>query len=127
MLDVILWTALFTVATVVSILLTGSRALVGGQIDASRLVAILIDWHFILGAGFAFVARLCFVMVNNSLLKVPELANASTTITAFITSVALVFVVIANALFLDERMSPQQLIGAAVIVLGIIIMTAPGR
>jgi drug/metabolite transporter (DMT)-like permease len=128
MAEVALWTVAFTVVTAISILLTGSRALIGGTIDLPRMVQILFDWHFILGAGFAFLARLCFVMVNNSVLRVPGLENAATTITAFITSVALVAVVIANMLFLGERLTLQQSLGGVVIVVGIIIMTAvPGR
>jgi len=128
MAEVALWTAAFTVVTTISILLTGSRALIGGTIDLPRMVAIVLDWHFILGAGFAFLARLCFVMVNNSLLRVPGLESAATTITAFITSVALVAVIVANAIFLGERLSIQQLLGGAVILVGIIVMTSvPGR
>ena len=123
MTEVILWTALFTVATVVSILLMGSRVIVAGNIDLPRMAAILVDWHFIVGVGFAFVARICFLMVNNSLLRVPGLEAGATTITAFITSIALVFVVGANYLFLNERLTPMQIIGSIVILIGIVLMT----
>ncbi len=121
---VILWTILFSLVTVISILLTGSRSFINGSnISFSHLIGMIFDWHFILGAGFAFLARLFFIMVNNSLLKIPELANSSTTITTFITSIAMVFVVIANYYFLHEKINLLQGIGAFVILLGIFLIT----
>jgi drug/metabolite transporter (DMT)-like permease len=123
MAEVILWTVLFTIATVVSILLMGSRAIVGGTIDLPRMAAILVDWHFVVGVVFAFFARVCFLLVNNSLLRVPGLDAGATTITAFITSIALIGVVAANYLFLDERLTPMQIVGAIVILVGIVLMT----
>ena len=124
MLEVILWTLLFSLSTAVSILLMGSRAIVAGNIDLPRMAAILVDWRFILGVGFAFISRVCFLLVNNSLLRIPELESGATTITAFITSIALMFVVAANYLFLGERLSPMQIAGAFIILVGIIVMTA---
>jgi len=124
MAEVILWTVLFTVATVISIVFTGSRVIVSGTIDLPRMAAILVDWHFLVGVGFAFISRICFLLVNNSLLRVPGLDAGATTITAFITSIALVFVVFANAIFLDERLTPIQILGAIVILVGIVLMTA---
>lgn len=124
MAEVLLWTILFTVATVISIVFTGSRSIVSGTIDLPRMAAILVDWHFLVGVGFAFVSRICFLLVNNSLLRVPGLDAGATTITAFITSIALVGVVAANYVFLGERLTPQQILGAIVILVGIVLMTA---
>ena len=124
MLDVVLWTVLFSVMTAASILLLGSRAIVSGNIDLPRLITIFFDWRFILGVAFAFGSRVCFLLVNNALLRVPGLDSGATTITAFITSIALVFVVAANYLFLDERLTTLQIVGAFIIIVGIIVMTA---
>ena len=124
MLEVILWTLLFSLSTAVSILLMGSRAIVAGNIDLPRMAAILVDWRFILGVGFAFISRVCFLLVNNSLLRIPGLDNGATTITAFVTSIALIFVVVANYMFLDERLTPLQVLGAFIILIGIILVTA---
>ena len=121
---VILYTILFSLVTVISILLTGSRSFINGSnLSPIGVVKMLFDWHFILGAGFAFMARLFFIMVNNSLLKIPELANSSTSITTFITSIAMVFVIIANYYFLGERINTTQGIGAFIILIGIFIIT----
>lgn len=121
---VILYTILFSVVTVISILLTGSRSfLTGTELTPLKIIRMLLDWHFILGAGFAFMARLFFIMVNNSLLKIPHLAISSTTITTLITSVALVFVIIANHYFLGERINITQGIGAFIILVGIFVIT----
>lgn len=121
---VILYTFLFSLVTVISILLTGSRSfLTGGELTPLKIMWMLVDWHFIVGAGFAFLARLFFIMINNQLLKMPELAGSSTTITAFITSIAMIFVVIANYYFLGERISLTQGIGAFVILFGIFLIT----
>jgi drug/metabolite transporter (DMT)-like permease len=56
------------------------------------------------------------------LLKIPNLANVSTTITVFITLLSLIFIVIANHFFLHEKLNLQQAIGAAVILTGVFIM-----
>jgi len=123
MLAVIFWTILFSLATVISITLTGSRALISGDFTLLRTIKMILDWHFIVGASFAFLARLFFILVNNSLLKIPHLAQSSTSITMFITSIALVFVLIANYYFLGERINLTQGIGAFVILFGIFIIT----
>jgi drug/metabolite transporter (DMT)-like permease len=124
MLAVVLWTAIFSLVTVTSIILTGSRSLIDGDINFIRLLHILIDWRFLLGASFAFIARLSFIMINNALLKIPDLAASSTTITTFITSIAMVFVIIANYYFLGERISLTQGVGAFVILIGIFLITS---
>ncbi|MEI7621705.1 MAG: hypothetical protein WCJ51_04175 [Candidatus Moraniibacteriota bacterium] len=121
---VILYTILFSLVTVISILLTGSRSFINGSnLTPMGILKMLIDWHFILGAGFAFLARLFFIMINNSLLKIPHLANTSTTITMFITSIAMIFVIIANYFFLGEKINLTQGAGAFVIILGILMIT----
>ncbi len=121
---VILYTVMFSLVTVVSILLTGSRSFISGSnLTPIAIVKMIFDWHFILGAGFAFMARLFFIMVNNSLLKVPHLAGSSTTITTFVTSIAMVFVVIANYYFLGEKINITQGAGIFVILLGIFMIT----
>lgn len=121
---VILYTILFSLVTVISILLTGSRSFISGSnMTPMSIIKMIIDWHFIVGAGFAFLARLLFIMVNNSLLKIPELANSSTTITMFVTSIAMVFVIIANYYFLGERINAIQGAGAFVIIIGILMIT----
>lgn len=121
---VILYTILFSLVTVISILLTGSRSFIsGGDLTALKIIKMIFDWHFILGAGFAFLARLLFIMTNNALLKIPHLAGSSTTITMFITSLAMVFVIIANYYFLGERINITQGIGAFIILVGIFVIT----
>ncbi len=123
MLSVILYTILFSIVTVVSILLTGSRSFItGGEITPLRIVQMLFDWHFILGAGFAFLARLSFILINNSLLRIPDLAGSSTTVTALITSIAMIFVIAANVAFLGERINIQQGIGAFLILVGTFVI-----
>jgi drug/metabolite transporter (DMT)-like permease len=124
MLYVVLYTILFSIVTVASILLTGSRSFINGSnLTPMAIVKMISDWHFILGAGFAFAARLFFIMINNSLLKIPDLANSSTTITMFITSIAMVFVIIANYYFLGEKINLTQGVGAFVIIIGIFMIT----
>jgi drug/metabolite transporter (DMT)-like permease len=122
MLQLIALTALFSLSTVVSILLLGSRSIVGGDMTGARIVHILLSWQFILGAVFAFAARLFFLMINNVLFKIPHLSASSTTVTTLISNVALLFVIAANYLFLDERLSPVQGIGSALILLGVFLV-----
>ncbi len=120
---VILWIILFCIATVISITLTGSRSLISGDLTFQKIIGMIFDWRFIVGASFAFLARLFFILVNNALLKIPHLAESSTTITMFITSIALIFVIIANYYFLGERLNLTQGIGAFIIIIGILVIT----
>ena len=123
MLQVIIYTVLFSVATVISILLLGSRTLIAGDMNLMRILQILISWQFILGAFFAFAARLIFMMLNSVIYKIPELSASSTTLTTLITTVSLVFVILANYFFLDEKSTPIQIVGAVVIFIGIFLIT----
>lgn len=123
MLVVFFWTILFSLATVISITLTGSRTLISGDMNFQKIISIIFDWRFIIGASFAFLARLLFILINNALLKIPHLAQNSTSLTMFITSVALVFVLIANYYFLGERINLSQGIGAFIIFFGVFLIT----
>lgn len=123
MLTVILLTIVFSVTTVISILLLGSRDIIAGNMTPLRIFQILLSWQFILGAFFAFFSRLAFMLINSALYKIPELSNSSTTITTLITTVSLIFVIIANYFFLNERINLIQGIGAVVIIIGIFMIT----
>ncbi len=123
MLNIIILTVLFSAATVVSILLLGSRAIIGGDMTPARIVTLVFSWQFILGAVFAFTARLVFVVLNNAVYKVPSLSASSTSITTLITTMSLIFVVIANYIFLHERLTPQQIIGSTIIILGVLVIS----
>lgn len=123
MLSVIIYTVLFSVATVASILLLGSREIIGGIMTPVRMIQIIFTWQFILGAFMALVARLLFILINNALYRMPTLSDSSTTITTLITTVALIFVMIANYYFLNERITWIQGVGAATIFFGIFLVT----
>ncbi|MEI6265722.1 MAG: EamA family transporter [Sphingobacteriia bacterium] len=70
----------------------------------------------------AICARVSYVFLNNSFLKVPRLASISTTLTTFVTLISLLFIVLANYYFLDEKLNMQQMAGAGIILLGVAIM-----
>ena len=67
----------------------------------------------------AGVCRISFIMLNNALLKVPRLANSSTSITTFATLLSLGFVLVANYLFLNEKLNLPQAIGAFIVIFGV--------
>lgn len=123
MLNVIFLTIIFSITTVISILLLGSRAIIGSDMTFIRIMQILFSWQFILGAIFAFGSRLVFMLINSGIYKIPTLSNSSTTVTTLITTVSLIFVLIANYFFLHERINFIQGIGVAVIILGIFLIT----
>jgi drug/metabolite transporter (DMT)-like permease len=124
MLQVIGLTVLFSIATVISILLLGSRSIIAGDMNFIRILQILLSWQFLLGAVFAFAARMIFMVLNSVIYKIPELSASSTTITTLITTVSLLFVIVANYFFLGEKISTIQIIGAVVIFIGIFLITA---
>ena len=83
---------------------------------------LIFHWKFIASMACAVISRFSFILINNSLLKIPSLAENSTTITSFITAIGFIFIMIANYLFLNERITVQQGVGALIILLGMGIM-----
>ena len=120
---IIFLTLLFSITTAASVFLIGNRNLIGGPVDFYGIVKVILNWRFILGAMFAFCSRILFLMINSALYKIPGLSKASTTITAFITSVSLIFVILANYLFLGEKINITQAVGIFVILFGIFLIT----
>ncbi len=124
MMAVILWATVFSITTSISIILLGSRSLIGGDINLLRLVRIIFSFNFLAGAFLAFLSRLFFIMTNNAIYKIPSLSKSSTTTTTLINSGAVLVVIVANYYFLDERLSHMQIIGAFFVVTGIFLVSA---
>jgi drug/metabolite transporter (DMT)-like permease len=101
----------------------GDRSLISGNLlELSAIIKLLFNWKFILAMTLAICARVSYVFLNNSFLKVPRLASISTTLTTFVTLISLLFIVLANYYFLDEKLNMQQMAGAGIILLGVAIM-----
>lgn len=122
MLQVILYTVLFDLVSGFSILLTGDRSLISGNLF-SRFFEVIFNWKFILAMVLAVLSRFCFIMVNNKLLQVPAFADKSTSLTVVFTTTSYIFIFLLNAIFLHERISLQQLIGSVFVIIGIVIIT----
>ena len=120
---VIFWVLTFCVTNAISIALLGDRSLISGNmLHIDNIIKLIFNWKFILSMIFAVLTRLSFIMINNALLKIPRLANASTSIAAFATLLSLVFILLANYYFLDEKLNLQQALGAFIVLLGVGIM-----
>ncbi|GEJ56372.1 hypothetical protein [Anaeromyxobacter diazotrophicus] len=117
---------LFSAVTVISILLTGARSFLAKDTPSVALAVwnLIWDWHFILGAAFAFAARLCFILMNQALYRDPVLSRSSTTITTLVTSASIIAVIAANVFILGERLTARQISGAAVVLGGILLLVA---
>jgi hypothetical protein len=123
MYSVITWTFIYSIATAVSIVLLGQRDLISGNLfDLKKILFLITNWKFIISMIAALFARVAFILTNNALLKIPSLAQSSTTITTFITLFCLILVVIANIIFLKERINVGQGAGATLIMIGIWMM-----
>lgn len=123
MVVVVFWLLAFCVTNALSIVLMGDRSLISGNLlDMNNLMRILVNWKFIVAMFFAVVTRINFIMLNNSLLKIPRLADASTTIAAFATLLSLIFIVATNYFFLNEKLNVQQAFGAFIVLIGVCIM-----
>jgi drug/metabolite transporter (DMT)-like permease len=123
MFPIIFWTIIFSISGASVAVLLGDRGLLAGNLlNFGKLLSIVFHWKFILAIFLSFIARYSFMLINSSLLKIPELAGNSTTITAFITSVSAIFLILANYFFLGEKINFQQGIGAFIIMFGVWIM-----
>lgn len=113
---------LYGVFSAASIVITGDRRLISGNLTGNDFLRLIFDWRFLLAMLLAIGSRFTFVFINNSLLKFPNLANNSTTITTFITASSYIFIIAANFLFLNERLTVQQAVGATLVMIGIIVI-----
>ena len=123
MILILCWILIYCVANTLSIVLLGDRSLISGNLlNLENILRLIFNWKFIMAMAVAVLTRVIFIMLNNSLLKIPRLAAVSTTIATFITLLSLIFILLANYLFLDEKLNVQQGFGAAIVLLGISLM-----
>jgi drug/metabolite transporter (DMT)-like permease len=123
MLLIICWIFIYCIANTLSIVLLGDRSLISGNLlNIDNIIRLLFNWKFILAMVSAVFTRISFIMINNSLLKIPKLANSSTSIATFATLLSLIFILIANYYFLNEKLNLQQAIGAFIVLVGVTIM-----
>lgn len=122
MLQVIILTILFDLATAFSITFTGDRGLISGNLF-SHLWQVIFNWKFILAMALAVISRFLFILINSQLLKIPSLAQSSTTITVFITATSYIFIVAANLLILHEQISSIQYLGIGLVLAGVVILS----
>lgn len=119
----IFWVIIYCLATAFSIVLLGDRGLISGDLfSMGNVIKLVFNWKFILSMSLAVLSRLSFILINNTLLKITYLADISTTLSVFVTLTSIIFIVIANHLFLKESLNIKQAIGAFIVLMGIFIM-----
>lgn len=119
----IFWVIIYCLATAFSIVLLGDRGLISGDLfSLGNVIKLVFNWKFILSMSLAVLSRLSFILINNTLLKITYLADISTTLSVFVTLTSIIFIVIANHLFLKESLNIKQAIGAFIVLMGIFIM-----
>jgi drug/metabolite transporter (DMT)-like permease len=120
---IIFWVIVYCLCNTFSIVLLGDRTLISGDLfHFENIIRLILNWKFIVAMGLAVITRISFIMLNNSLLKIPRLANVSTSICTFITLLSLIFILLANFFFLNEKLNLQQALGALIVLAGIAIM-----
>ncbi len=120
MIQVIIWTILFSISSALSIVLLGQRDLLGKNIFSPKgFLELILNYKFILSMLFALISRVSFMMTNQSLYKIPRLSNSSTTITLLITTTSILLTILANYIFLKERFSLTQVVGGIIILVGV--------
>jgi len=122
-LGIALFTLLFSLATAISTTLLGDRTLLGGNMfSAEWALRILFHWKFWLAMSLAVLARFSFIGINYFTLKIPALAPAATSVTAFITVVSFIFLILSNVVFLHEQLTLRQIAGSLTILAGIAVV-----
>jgi len=118
-----LWTLVFSLATALSIALMGDKRLISGNLlSPRRFLEMAVGWQFIIAMALAFVSRVTFILINNSLLTTEQFRDNATTITALVTAVSYLFVIAANYLLWAQRLSVFQGVGAFFILAGIFLI-----
>ena len=113
------WVVIYAIVVAASIIFIGKP--INGALELSSLLKLILDWRFLLGCFLALGARFVFVIINNLASKNPTLSKAHLTLAALATMGSVITIIIANALFLGERLTPIQLVGAGIIAIGIFV------
>jgi len=123
MIIVIVGTIVYSLVTAFSIMLLGDRNLISMNLtEVSNILKFILNWKFILSMILAIGSRVTFIYINNALVKIPELASNSTTLTAFISAISYAAIIMVNFLFLNEKLTFAQGGGALLIMVGIWLM-----
>jgi len=114
---------IYCLSTSISIVLLGDKKLISNNLfKPSNVLLLMINWKFILSMSLAVLSRISFILINNTILKIPYLAGNATTITVFVTLLSIVFILLANHFFLNETLNLKQSFGALIILTGVIII-----
>lgn len=122
MLMIFIWISLFSITTAISVVLMGSKDIISPDFTIRHILGLFLNWKFILGIGFAFLTRIIFLLLNNSIYNIEHLSNSSTTITFLATTISIFIVLIVNHFFLDENLNMGQSLGALMILVGIFLL-----
>jgi len=116
------WVLVYDAVVAASIIFLGSPSTLLGHINIKSLLSLLLDWRFMLGAILAVGARFIFVVINNLASKHPSLAHAHLTITAIASITSVVVIVLANHFLLGDQLRPLQILGIAIVLVGITLV-----
>jgi len=116
---IIFWMIIYAVVVAASIIFIGKP--IEGALNIKSLLKLLLDWRFLLGGFLALGARFIFVVINNLASKHPNLSDAHLTVAALATMGSIVAIILANSIFLNEQLRPIQLVGAALIIGGVML------
>lgn len=110
----------YAIVVAASIIFIGKP--IQGTVTVKSLLFLLVDWRFLLGGFLALGARFIFVIINNLASAQPALQNAHLTVAALATQGSIIAIILANMVFLDEQLRPIQLLGAAIILIGVFLV-----
>lgn len=111
---------LFNICTAISIYYSGKRDIFK-HIIKKDFFSVEIIYPIIAAVILALFARFFFISINFFINENPEYKISSTTLTAAITASSYIFILIANSILLDEKISLNIVTGFALIILGIFI------
>ena len=113
---------IYSILVALSIYSLSSLKLFLEAINVKNVLNLFLNLPFWLGLFFALGARIVFVIINSQLSELDITQNANTTITFIVTLSSVVAVVVLNYFLLQEKLTFNQLIGAIIIVGGILLM-----
>jgi drug/metabolite transporter (DMT)-like permease len=117
-----IYAGLFSAATALSIVLTGDRQLLSGNLfSLNGLLELAMNWRFIAAMLLSVFTRMLFIVINSTALAIPALASSATSVTTLIGAVSYPVVLFANSWLLNEQISPRQYAGATLIVIGVVL------
>ncbi len=113
---------IYNVLVAIAVLFLGLASINLTGFSIRSLTNLFFNLYFILGLGVSFGARMLFTVAISQASNLNQLQNSATSLTYIVSLSSLIFVVVVNSKILGDTLKTNQIIGSAIIIIGLILL-----